>query len=333
MLRNVLHKTVWRIETVVDRLRGQRDKRRIIEPYYGYATPDNLVVRGRVLTSLRRNNPKPDQSRWTNFKQMFALFVTDEVANVEVTASGVTAFSDAEGYFTLLLPRDGQTGWQAIEVRIAQEDESAICPVLVPQPDAAFAVVSDIDDTVLETGAYSLLRNLWTSLTGNALTRHVFPDAKSFIADLSDGGRNPVYYVSSSPWNLHIFLTEIFDRVGLVKGPKFLRDLGVSETQFITGTHGDHKGSSIDALLAANPDLPHVLVGDTGQHDAFVYRDAIQRHPGRIAAVVLHEPGPGPDAESLAAIREISASGTLVLHAAQFDGFAPQVKAALTREP
>ncbi|KIN65879.1 putative phosphatase of HAD fold family [Sulfitobacter noctilucae] len=331
MLKKILHTTVWRSEQILDRLRGQRDKRRIIEPYIGYATPDHLVLRGRVLTALRQNKPKPDQSRWTNFKQMFALFLTDEVADVEVTAGGVTAFSDAEGYFTLLLPREDQTGWQEIGLRIVGEDATASCPVLVPGADAAVAVVSDIDDTVLETGAYSLMRNLWTSLTGNALTRHIFSDAQRFLADMSEGGRNPVYFVSSSPWNLHTFLTQIFDRANVVTGPKFLRDLGVSETQFITGTHGDHKGSSIDTLLAANPDVPHVLVGDTGQHDAYVYRDAILRHPGRIVAVVLREPGPGPDADSLAAMREISATGTLVLHGPTFDGFAQKLQAALAQ--
>ncbi|WP_025055408.1 phosphatase domain-containing protein [Sulfitobacter noctilucicola] len=327
MLKNALHKTVWSVEKIFDRIRGQRDKRRIIEPYAGYATPTNLIVRGRVLTSLRRGNPKPDQSRWTNFKQMLALFLTDEVGDVEVSARGVTARTDDEGYFTLPLPREGNHGWVDVGVRIAGDEATATCPVLIPQPTAQFVIVSDIDDTMLQTGAYSLAKNLWTSLTGNISTRRVFEDAIRFVGALSAQGRNPVYYVSSSPWNMYHFLSSIFDRSGLVKGPKFLRDLGISKTQFITGTHGDHKGASIDALLAANPELPHVLLGDTGQHDAFVYRDAIIRHPGRIAAVILREPGPGPDEESLAAMKEIEKTGVLLLHAPNFEGFAPQVVA------
>ena len=326
MIRKALHGVAWRIERVFDHVRGQRDTRRIIEPYIGYATPEHLVVRGRVLTSLRRNKPKPDQSRWTNFKQMFALFLTDEVGGVEVRAGGVSAISGEEGYFTLLLPRDERTGWTDVEVTIAGESTTAICPVMIASKDADFGIISDIDDTMLQTGAYSLLRNLWTSLTGNSATRRIFPDAITFMNALSVGGRNPVYYVSSSPWNLHHFLMTIFDKAGLVRGPKFLRDLGLSETQFITGTHGDHKGSSIDTLLAANPGLPFVLVGDTGQHDAFVYRDTIKRHPGRIKAVVLREPGPGPDAESKKAMSDIEEMDTQLLHGPRFEGFAEQIK-------
>jgi phosphatidate phosphatase APP1 len=253
MVKHIIHGLVWRIENILDRLRGQRDKRQIIEPYLGYATPDALIVRGRLLTALRRNKPTPMQSKWTNFKQMFALFMTDEVAHVTVHARGVSAISDEEGYFTLLLPRQREQGWTEVKVELEGKAEAAICPVLVAPQEARLAVISDIDDTMLQTGAFSLLRNLWTSFTGNALTRKIFPDAVPFMAELSEQRRNPIYYVSSSPWNLHHFLCRIFDRAGLVKGPKFLRDLGISKTQFITGTHGDHKGSSIDTLLAANP--------------------------------------------------------------------------------
>ena len=326
MIKQALHAVAWRTEKVIDHIRGQRDTRRIIEPYIGYATPDHLVVRGRVLTSVRRNKPKPNQSRWTNFKQMFALFLTDEVANAEVSSSNVAARSDEEGYFTLLLSRDDRTGWIDVEVTVFGEHTTTLCPVMIASDEADFGVISDIDDTMLQTGAYSLLRNLWTSLTGNIATRRIFPDALSFMSDLSAGGRNPVYYVSSSPWNLHHFLVTIFDKAGLVRGPKFLRDLGLSKTQFITGTHGDHKGNSIDTLLAANPDLPFVLVGDTGQHDAFVYHDAIKRHPDRIKAVVLREPGPGPDGQSRAVMSKIEKTNVSLLHGLTFDGFAAKLK-------
>jgi len=325
MIKNFIHSAVWRAEVLIDRMRGQRDTRRMIEPYVGYATPEHLVVRGRVLSAVRRSEVAPGQSLWTNFRQMVSLFLTDEVAGVTVRAQGAAAISDGEGYFTLLLPRTQTDGWVDVDVSIEDAKHTAVCPVLVPAPDAAFGVISDIDDTVLETGAYSLRRNLWTSMTGNAATRHVFPDAISFMAALSTQGRNPVFYVSSSPWNLHHFLERIFERTGLVRGPKFLRDLGISQSQFITGTHGDHKGSSIDVILAANPTLDFILVGDTGQHDAVVYRDAILRHGSRVKAVVLREPQPMSDHENETAMRDIQASGIPLLRGADFRGFAAKL--------
>ena len=333
----MLHVIARRIEMLIDS--GGRDvKRPILEPYAGYATPEHLVVRGRVLAALRRNKPEPTQSVWTNFRQMVSLFLTNEVAGVEVAARGATALSNEEGYFTLMLPREGAEGWIDVEVTIAGREGNTICPVLIAPADARFGVISDIDDTMLETGAYSLLRNLWTSMIGNALTRKIFPDAVAFMKTLTADQRNPVYYVSSSPWNLHHFLRRIFDRHGLIHGPTFLRDLGVSKTKFITGSHGDHKGGSIDVLMAANPELSYVLAGDTGQHDAHVYLDVIHRHPGRVRAVVLREPGPGPDASSKEAMAAIRAAGVPLLHGSDFTGFAeailaggPQAEASGTR--
>ena len=258
------------------------------------------------------------------------------------------AVSDVEGYFTLVLPRggggarsEGSEGaradagvgapsavcararagdptaiggpaWVEVEAWIEGSQVRASLPVLVPGRDAALGVISDIDDTLMETGAYSLARNLWTSLTGNALTRRVYPDAVALVERLSGPGRGAVFYVSSSPWNLHHFLESVFDRAGLVRGPMFLRDLGIAENPD-EASHGGHKGAAIDTLMDANPGLPFWLVGDTGQHDAEIYLEAARRHPGRVVRVALREPGPGPDAaarEAMEALRRLGVEVT-----------------------
>jgi len=312
-IKTTLARIFHPVERAVDRLKSTAPKAPIIEPYLGYATPETIILRGRILSRHRRGAPKPDQGRWANFKQMLSLFATDEVGGMTVAARGTSAVSDDEGYFTLTLPRTSDmSDWVAVEAHLPEHpNETATLEALVPHRNARFGVISDIDDTMLKTGAYSLLRNLWTSLTGNALTRHVFSDSIRLIDALHDG-RNPVYYVSSSPWNMFHFLLSIFDRHGLHRGPMFLRDLGISETQFITGTHGDHKGAAIDTLLSAHPDLPFVLIGDTGQHDAHVYLDAAKRHPSQVKRVILREPGPGPDETSRKAIRAMEERGLRV---------------------
>jgi len=306
-----LAKIATAIERHVDPFVRRKRAAAVLEPYSGYATPEHLVVRGRVLGSVRKGTARAEQNKWTNLRQMLRLFLTDEVADVTVQCGANSAVSDDEGYFTILVPRDDRVGW--IEMVVQSAEITAICPVFVPLADADYGIISDIDDTMMETGAYSLWRNLWTSLTGNALTRNVFPDAVALMKQLHENGRNPVFFVSSSPWNLHGFLDQIFERTGLPQAPKFLRDYGISETQFITGTHGDHKGSAIDVILAANPTLQFVLIGDTGQHDAHVYRDAIQRHPQRISQVILRAPGEGADADDMRYVDEVRQAGVPVV--------------------
>ncbi len=274
------------------RHRGKGALPPVIDPYIGYSTPAGLVVRGRVLHRVRRFIPRDGQSWLTNMRQMIALFLTQEVAGIVVQAplDGALGVTDGEGYFSFVLPYRGAgaAGGPVVEhVTVEAQGARAILPVNITGGTAAFGVISDIDDTVLKTGAWSFWRTIWTLFTGNALTRHVYPDAVALMRLLSDDGRNPVFYVSSSPWNLHGFLVDVFDNAGLASGPMFLRDYGIGDTQFVTPSHGEHKAQAIDTIMAANPGLAFVLIGDTGQHDAEIYAAAAQRHPERIAQVIL----------------------------------------------
>ena len=325
-LKTLLHRAAIRGESALDRIRPRAaPEAPVLDTYRGYGVPGGLVLRARVLASLRRTTPDPGQSRWQNLKEMAALFLTHEVAGVRVVAceSGAFGISDDEGYVTIRVDGTFEPGWHQVALEIeGVPDSRAAARAMVPSVQARLGIVSDVDDTMMQTGAYSLARNLWTTFTGSARTRRIFPDAIVLMDHLTDHGRNPVYYVSSSPWNLHAFLEQVFDRAGLVAGPMFLRDLGISEDKFVTAGHGDHKGRSIDAILEANPGLDFVLIGDTGQHDAKIYLEAAHRHAGRIRAVILREPGPGPDDASRAAISSLGRLGVVVAHGSDFSDVA-----------
>ncbi len=324
MLKSIALSLARFVERGLERIGRRRDADPVLEAYSGYATPDGLVLRGRVLTHLREETPDPRQSRWVNFRQMLSLFVTDEVADVAVEGAGAKAISNAEGYVTLQVPKsaaEGEAGaaWAGVAVRIAGRPETELAFPVRLTGAADWLIISDVDDTIIETGAHSLARNLWTTFTGSALTRKVHEDARALMQRLVEGDRNPVFYVSSSPWNLHRFLDALMARNNVPKGPMLLRDLGVSEAG-IGDSHHDHKGAAIDKILAANPGLNCFLMGDSGQKDAFVYRDAIRRHSGRVKGVALREPAPGVGADDAAAIVEIEAMGVPCFHGPNFEG-------------
>ncbi|MCK0150068.1 DUF2183 domain-containing protein [Marivita sp. S6314] len=326
-MKKLLHRVAFRAEALVARLIETRKRtpgETHLDPHIGYATPSDVILRGRILDDPARES-RMSGGTFGNIWGMLSLFFTDEVAGVRVACGSVATETDEEGYFDLRVPRDDQTGWVRYTLAIGSTDTAVECWAYVPRPDATVMVISDIDDTMMETGAYSLLRNLWTTFSGNVATRHVFDDSIALIEDLSDSGRNPIYYVSSSPWNMHAFLQHVFKRAGLRPGPMFLRDLGISETKFITGGHGDHKGRSIDTLLDANPDLPAILVGDTGQKDASIYLEAYRRHPDRIQAIILRRAGPGRIETQNDALAELAQLSIPVLTGQDFDGFAQRV--------
>ena len=294
-----------------------------LQPYFGYSTPDTVVIRGRALEAdtSRASNDTP--SLVDNLAAMAALFLTKEIEGEEVRVGSVTAITDNEGYYRLELPRGkARHGWSDVAVFNERVGAKTTHSVLVTNPNAEYGIISDIDDTVIQTKAWSTRKNLWTTVSGSVGTRYVFPDTTTLLRVMSksmSGRKNPVFYVSSSPWNLHGFLDAVFTANGVVRGPKFLRDFGIDATKMITGKHGDHKGDAIDTILAANPDLAFYLIGDSGQHDAEVYRDAVARHPGRIKGVFLRTEGAGLGPEDTKPLAQIEKAGVRVFAGETFE--------------
>ena len=132
---------------------------------------------------------------------------------------------------------------------------------------------------------------LLQTFTGSALTRTPFEGAPELYRDLADGDRNPVFYVSSSPWNLHAFLTGFLRHRAFPIGPLLLRDL-------IGPRAGPaRKHERIEEILRLHPQLSFVLIGDSGEEDPAIYAEVVRAHPGRIRAVYIREvrldPGDG----------------------------------------
>ena len=95
--------------------------------------------------------------------------------------------------------------------------------MLTPPPSARFGVISDIDDTVLVSHVTSPFKMALVSLFGNAHTRSPFPGVAEFYQALQGGvggaEQNPIFYVSSSPWNFYDLL-HFFTGTGSAKVAK-----------------------------------------------------------------------------------------------------------------
>ena len=92
----------------------------------------------------------------------------------------------------------------------------------------------------------------------------------------------------------------------------------------LAGLFFDSGVSESKITIPAPHDLP-------GSEDAIIYRAAIERHPGRIRAVVLRTPGPGLDSAGHRSIRALKDTGVTTLFGRSFDGFAEEIEAALCR--
>jgi phosphatidate phosphatase APP1 len=126
-------------------------------------------------------------------------------------------------------------------------------------------------------------------LLSNAHSRLPFEGVADFYRALQLGPSgedfNPIFYVSSSPWNLYDVLEDFLDVHGVPGGPLFLKDWSPTTLR----DHDRHKLGAIRTLLATYPDLPFVLIGDSGERDPEIYRQIVQEHPGRVRAIYIRD--------------------------------------------
>jgi phosphatidate phosphatase APP1 len=285
--------------------------------YRGYATSSQAFVSGRVLANKAPGEPGDKQSLWRNLIDTYRRFETDEVPNAFVTVrfqrEEQTAQTDAEGYYHFALPRTERTEddlFLTAEARSQTGGTEILAKheIIAPPAAAEFGVISDLDDTILETNVTSFLTAAKLTLLGNAKTRKPLEGVAALYASLHRGtaGRpvNPIFYVSSSPWNLYDLLCEFLELNEIPKGPIFLNDYGIDRTKFIKKRGHRDKLERTLTLMSAFPELPFVLVGDSGQQDAGLYAEAAALHPQRIKAIYIRDVDPATATDRDDRVRE-----------------------------
>jgi phosphatidate phosphatase APP1 len=281
-----------------------------IAMYGGYGTTARLILRGRVLEERERAAPRLTDSLLSNFSRAFWQFESDEVAGVELELEWSTSgprpighevlaprerarvITDEDGYFVLehRFASPMRPGWLSVRARITQapypvrELPTAEGQVLIPAPEARFGVISDIDDTILQSYVQNRARLVYLTLLGNPFTRLPFEGTTELYRGLRQCGNGaPFFYVSKSMWNLFPLLERFIAHQRLPRGPLLLRRVGL----FTPRPNVPHKAQAIAELLDAYPTLSFLLIGDSGEHDLTLYLEAARAHPGRIPAILI----------------------------------------------
>jgi phosphatidate phosphatase APP1 len=308
----------------VDRL-GDRDPHLVVG-YRGYAGDGRALVLGRALEDEGIPAPDAAHGAWRNLVATLRRMESDPLpfARVRARIGGAVheVTADDEGFLRAWVDAPlapGEAGWHdvALELDAAPRDGGAApaagtARVLVPPATARFGVVSDMDDTVIQSHVTSFVRAARTVLLENALTRLPFPGVAAFYRALGAGAAggegNPIFYVSSSPWNLFDVIDGFLEAQGIPAGPLLLRDW---DAMGLAGRHAGHKGPAIREVLATFPRLPFVLVGDSGQEDPEIYAELVREHPGRILAVYIRNVTGAARAAAVRALaEEVTAAGS-----------------------
>jgi phosphatidate phosphatase APP1 len=300
--------------------------------YAGYRNAQAVRVRGRIV----RFKPaaKPGDSMIQKLGAMLEIYNSNELPGIAVHCEdyGKTAevLTNDEGYFDFEIaidqPLPPTTSWESVTLttpgRQAQQSGFKV-PIIAPGTDHHWGIISDIDDTVVETGAMDFRRHWRRVVLDRPQDRLAVPGASrlyKMIARDHLAPARPFFYISSSPWNLYGFIAEFMELNAIPHGPMFLKDYGFDRGQFIHKGHDDHKLEAIERVMRFYPDLRFLLIGDNGQRDVTIYAKVVEDFRERVAAVFIRDVDgscrEGPEGELL---EQISAAGVPTFCGSGFD--------------
>lgn len=314
-----------------------------LQPFFGYRSETRLTISARALRAGHATFER--RGRVQAMRTMLAQFASREVAGLQVrlelkAPGGATvehhAVSDREGYVRFDLPLDPpwplppDPVWEVAGLNwLTPEGPQCIEGyVLAPGSDTQVAIVSDIDDTIVETGITGGIRAVarnWRRILAELPDERIaVPSADVFYGAIGGGAvlavpggpgvrytatHRPFFYISSSPWNLFAYLVAFQQSRNLPLGPLLLRDWGLNRATFGSASHGGHKRAALDQLLAFYPTMRFALIGDDTQGDLPAYAETVVHYPDRVTAVFIRT-GAGPlTPEEIAGKAAIEAAG------------------------
>ncbi|MBI5931823.1 MAG: DUF2183 domain-containing protein [Chloroflexi bacterium] len=322
-LKNNFRHLATQIENRVDRFkRPQRLGPMTILPYLGHGTAKMLHLKGRVIADYRVVSPLETDSGWKNLWNNYRRFHTHEIPNVRIHAyfGDMTQefVANDDGYFEIHMQLTqelaGDQFWHEVGIELADDPAvKATGKVLIPPTQIQYGVISDLDDTVIKSDVVQVTKLLTNTFLRNSRTRLPFAGVAAFYHALQQGtvgGFNPIYYVTSGIWNLYDVYLDFLQIQGIPIGPIFMTDLGLTEEYLFKPGRFEHKLGVIRTLLETHPQLPFILIGDSGEKDAEIYGQIAIENPGRVRAIYIRDVSrKRRDAEMQSIIQTVQAEG------------------------
>jgi phosphatidate phosphatase APP1 len=314
-LRRIAH----HLDDRLDALRLQLRQRRMrtgaarVHAHLGFGTPTRLIVSGHVVGASAGDPARePATGLVADMRALAMRYVESEIMGARLTirhgAGEATTVTDSDGFFTAELPAEPiagtGVGWRQVTVTLEHVPGSLQLPsdfaaeVMTVPGGTRFGVISDLDDTVMDTGIHDLRRHWRKVIRSDPRLRDTFPGLpelyRALAFDVDGVQRQPIFYVSSASWGFYEPYARFLQLHGIPRGPLFLKDYGLDAEQWFAGDHARHKTRSIERLFDIYPAMPFILIGDSGQDDASIYRDVVARHPGRVLAVWIRDVSVAP---------------------------------------
>lgn len=262
-----------------------------IEIYTAYATPTGGVYLGRVHKGTPQQPSSEGESHSRGFRRFLHSFDTSPVAyaDVSVTIGKKTSQikTNDRGYFELSCPREltapsAQTKIHLADPRYSAVDVELEIPVFAKGP--GIGIISDVDDTLLDTGVRSKIDLAHRALHDSSRIQPFDGAAQTLAALTAPPEVRPLFYVSGSPTILYQRISEAFQFNHFPKFPIILKRLSSDSMTDQMAYKFPHLLKLVDSF----PERKWILFGDSTEKDPEIYARLMRERPGRYEGVYIH---------------------------------------------
>lgn len=274
---------------------GRAEDVRLV-PYRSWVTPSKAVVLGRAVladVALEARLQRSPRLIRVAHERFWTLESSPVPVRVAWEGQTSTALSDSGGFVDVTFPLSGSAPIPLTRAQLALADSSRARATSVEvfglHPGAAFGVISDIDDTVLETELTNPWRRSLQLVYSEQRMRLPFEGIAALYQALAQP-HNPIFYVSNAPWNLYEHVVELLDHHEIPRGPLLLRDSRIAERIVRDEASGQvlvHKQRALRRIVEEHPNLSFVMLGDSSRRDPLRYVEIAEAFPGRVAAIYI----------------------------------------------
>ena len=293
----------------------------VVDVYTSHGRPDRFTLKGRAALMSPQQLDESPKGRLAQLKQNLRRLRVSElvhrVVRVHVLDRVVDVDTDNEGHFEVdVAGVHVAPGFAPVSAQVLDRGGQPIEPrsagyVQIIGTHAQYAVVSDVDDTVLVSQVLSKVRLALRTFVPGVADMDATPGMAPLYQKLARLGpeRPGFFYLSGSPVNLHRKLAAFLELNGFPRGSLILKKLGVrsvlprrvaswipdallNPADALAGSF-EFKVTQLHGLMTELPDLRFILIGDSGEDDPEIYqRFAADPALGpRVAAIYIREAG------------------------------------------
>lgn len=275
-----------------------------------------VQIEGTLVKSSRRLQRSQNITN-SHFKAILNSFLLRAMPNtcVEFRANGKTMVhgeTNKHGSFKCAM---NIADLHQLDFRIGHSElweEVVLEEVYFDYRSVKMLIISDIDDTILETHVSNGIKKLRTLLGVRVAKRKEIEKTQVIMNRLTDNG-GAIVYVSRSETNLWFFLREFMAINTLPTGRLVLYPLRKART-LMREKEASFKYGAIQQIVGAFQGDHVVCIGDDSQQDMAIYSQIAKEYPEKVQEVYVHQVGRHPKTEVAFGLLRLAQSGIKTMY-------------------